>query len=175
MRWEYHQQGLLCPHAQTTYPFSRRRGLSCVSCPHLHQTPGMFLLSYAAPWLLALDKTTEHLIAAWDAGRSCQGKSELVAGNALLRKPLIILRRQSKRPVGAKRDRSLLVLLARATRFWRQALLIVQEDDPFAMAPSELSSFLEAPVESHFEYTKGNGRDHCIDQRHGKEQSALGG
>jgi len=43
-----------------------------------------------------------------------RGKSELVAENALLRQQLIILRRQSKRPVCTKRDRSLLVLLARA-------------------------------------------------------------
>ena len=47
--------------------------------------------------------------------------------------------------------------------------------DPFAMAPSELSSFLEAQVESGCGYTKGDGRDHCIDQRYGKEQPALGG
>jgi len=80
-----------------------------------------------------------------------RGKSELVAENALLRQQLIILRRQSKRPVCAKKDRSLLVLLARATRSWRQALLIVQEDDPFAMAPPELSSFLEAQDKSDFE------------------------
>jgi len=52
-----------------------------------------------------------------------RGKSELVAENALLRQQLLMLRRQSKRPVCTKRDRSLLVLLARATRFWRQALL----------------------------------------------------
>jgi hypothetical protein len=103
-----------------------------------------------------------------------RGKSELVAENALLRQQLIILRRQSKRPVCTRRDRSLLVLLARATRSWRQALLIVQEDDPFAMAPSGLSSFLEAHVESHFENIKGDGRDHCVDQRYGNEQSALG-
>ena len=57
-----------------------------------------------------------------------RGKSELVAENALLRQQLIILRRQSKRPVCTKRDRCLLVLLARATRSWRKALLIVQPE-----------------------------------------------
>jgi putative transposase len=56
------------------------------------------------------------------------GKSELVAENALLRQQLIILRRQSKRPVCSKRDRILLVLLAKAVRAWRQALLIVQPE-----------------------------------------------
>jgi hypothetical protein len=57
-----------------------------------------------------------------------RGKSELVAENALLRQQLIILRRQSKRPVCSKRDRILLVLLAKAVRAWRQALLIVQPE-----------------------------------------------
>src|SRR6266446_5435133 len=57
-----------------------------------------------------------------------RGKSELVAENALLHQQLIILRRQSKRPVCTKRDRILLVLLARAVRAWRQALLIVQPE-----------------------------------------------
>jgi putative transposase len=57
-----------------------------------------------------------------------RGKSELVAENALLRQQLIILRRQSKRPVCTKRDRILLVLLAKAVRAWRQALLIVQPE-----------------------------------------------
>jgi hypothetical protein len=32
----------------------------------------MFLLSHPPRWLLALDKTTEYFLAAWDAGRSCQ-------------------------------------------------------------------------------------------------------
>jgi hypothetical protein len=45
-----------------------------------------------------------------------RSKSELVAENALLRKPLIILRRHVKRPMCTKADRMLLVLLARAVR-----------------------------------------------------------
>jgi putative transposase len=57
-----------------------------------------------------------------------RGKSELVAENALLRQQLIILRWQSKRPACTKRDRILLVLLAKAVRAWRQALLIVQPE-----------------------------------------------
>ena len=57
-----------------------------------------------------------------------RGKSELVAENALLRQQLIILRRQVKRPVCTRTDRLLLVLLARAVRSWRQALLIVQPE-----------------------------------------------
>ena len=57
-----------------------------------------------------------------------RGKVELVAENALLRQQLIILRRQIKRPTCTKKDRLLLVLLARAVRTWRQALLIVQPE-----------------------------------------------
>jgi putative transposase len=57
-----------------------------------------------------------------------RGKAELVAENALLRQQLIILRRQIKRAHCTKRDRMLLVLLARATRMWRHALLIVQPE-----------------------------------------------
>jgi putative transposase len=55
-------------------------------------------------------------------------KPELVAENALLRQQLIILRRQIKRPIYTKRDRFLLVLLAKAVRTWRQTLLIVQPE-----------------------------------------------
>jgi hypothetical protein len=55
-------------------------------------------------------------------------KPELVAEHALLRQQLIILRRQIKRPLYTKRDRFLLVLLAKAVRTWSQTLLIVQPE-----------------------------------------------
>ena len=57
-----------------------------------------------------------------------RSKSELVAENALLRQPLIILRRQVKRPACTQTDRMILVLLARASRAWKQALFIVQPE-----------------------------------------------
>jgi len=57
-----------------------------------------------------------------------RSKSELVAENALLRKPLIILRRHMKRPVYTKTDRMLLVLLASMVRAWKQALFIIQPE-----------------------------------------------
>jgi len=60
-----------------------------------------------------------------DLGRS---KSQLIAENALLRKPLIMLHRQVKRPAYRKADRMLLVLLARLVRTWQQTLFIVQPD-----------------------------------------------
>ncbi len=57
-----------------------------------------------------------------------RGKPELVAENALLQQQLIILRRQIKRPRYTRTDRLLLILLARAVRAWRQALVIVQPE-----------------------------------------------
>jgi putative transposase len=57
-----------------------------------------------------------------------RSKSELVAENALLRQQLIILRRQVKRPACTQTDRMILVLLARASRAWKQALFIVQPE-----------------------------------------------
>jgi putative transposase len=70
--------------------------------------------------------TTSLLLGALtDLPRS---KSALVAENALLRQQLIILRRQIKRPVYTRRDRILLVLLARVVRTWKQALFIVQPE-----------------------------------------------
>jgi len=53
---------------------------------------------------------------------------DLIAENALLRQQLIVLRRQVKRPQLAPGDRFRLVLLARCTRFWQQALHIVRPD-----------------------------------------------
>jgi putative transposase len=52
-------------------------------------------------------------------------RAELLAENALLRHELLILSRQVKRPACTRTDRVLLILLARATRSWKQTLLIV--------------------------------------------------
>jgi putative transposase len=57
-----------------------------------------------------------------------RGKSELLAENALLRHQLVILRRHIKRPVYRKRDRLLLMLLARIVRTWEHVLLLVQPE-----------------------------------------------
>jgi putative transposase len=57
-----------------------------------------------------------------------RSRSDLVVENALLRQQLIVLNRQVKRPELTSRDRFRLVLLARSTRFWKQALHIVQPD-----------------------------------------------
>ena len=57
-----------------------------------------------------------------------RSKAELMAENALLRQQLIILKRQVKRPACTKKDRILLVLLARTVRAWKQTLFIVQPE-----------------------------------------------
>lgn len=63
-----------------------------------------------------------------------RSKPELIAENALLRQPLIILKRQVKRPACTKTDRILLVLLARAVRAWKQALFLVQPETLLTLA-----------------------------------------
>ena len=87
------------------------------SCFHLFQRG---LLRWTTP-----SHTPLVLGTVMDLAR---GKSELIAENALLRQQLVIIRRQIKRPRYTKTDRLLLVLLARAVRPWRQALLIVQPE-----------------------------------------------
>ena len=53
-------------------------------------------------------------------------KADLIAETALLRHQLALLKCQSKRPRLNPSDRLSLLLLAKVTRTWRQALLIVQ-------------------------------------------------
>jgi transposase InsO family protein len=57
-----------------------------------------------------------------------RSRTDLVIENALLRQQLIVLNRQVKRPQFTNHDRFLFILLARWTRFWQQALHIVQPD-----------------------------------------------
>ena len=60
-----------------------------------------------------------------DATRS---RKDLIIENAMLRQQLIVLKRQVKRPQLTQRDRLGLIILARLTGFWQQALHIVQPD-----------------------------------------------
>jgi len=57
-----------------------------------------------------------------------RNRFDLLVENALLRQQLIVLRRQIKRPQLTNGDRFRLVLLARCTKFWNQALYIIQPD-----------------------------------------------
>ena len=54
--------------------------------------------------------------------------TDLVVENALLRQQLIVLKRQIKRPQLTNPDRFRLVFLSHFTKFWKQALHIVQPD-----------------------------------------------
>jgi hypothetical protein len=57
-----------------------------------------------------------------------RSRADLIAENLLLRQQLIVLNRQVKQPRLTNGERLRLVLLARCTQFWQQALLIVQPD-----------------------------------------------
>jgi putative transposase len=57
-----------------------------------------------------------------------RSRADLIAENAMLRQQLIVLKRQVKRPQLTNGDRIRLVLAARCSQFWQQALLIVQPD-----------------------------------------------
>ena len=94
----------------------------CAQVSHLHHEIDTFCLqslhhSYIT-WITP-GPTSLLLGTLFDL---CRSKSELVAENALLRVPLIILRRQVKRPACIRTDRMLMVLLARMGRTWKQAL-----------------------------------------------------
>ena len=54
--------------------------------------------------------------------------ADLVVENALLRQQLIVLNRQIKRPQLTNLDRIRLLVLSHFTKFWKQALHIVQPD-----------------------------------------------
>jgi hypothetical protein len=57
-----------------------------------------------------------------------RSRTDLVVENALLRQQLIVLNRQIKRPQLTSPDRFHLVLFTHFTKFWKQALHIVQPD-----------------------------------------------
>jgi len=57
-----------------------------------------------------------------------RSRTDLVVENALLRQQLIVLKRQIKRPQLTNSDRFRLVFLSHFTKFWKQAIHIVQPD-----------------------------------------------
>jgi hypothetical protein len=57
-----------------------------------------------------------------------RSRTDLVVENALLRQQLIVLNRQVKQPQLTNSDRFRLVLLSGFTKFWKQALHIIQPD-----------------------------------------------
>jgi hypothetical protein len=133
-----------------------------------------FWLHTLQHWFLSWIRPPKTSLLLGTVADLARGKSELVAENALLRHQLIILRRQITRPMLTKRDRIILVLLARTVRTWRQALLIVQPETLLRWHRQGCAPILEVQVKSHFCQTKGGSRDYCVNQRYGQEQSALG-
>jgi len=81
------------------------------------------LLNRIVKGLLRPASTSILIGSVVDLSRS---KTDLIAENALLRHQLALLKRQSKRPRLKPADRLSLLVLAKVTRTWRQALLIVQ-------------------------------------------------
>ena len=73
-------------------------------------------------------KPTTIILVAASLTDMTRSKADLIAENAMLRQQLIVLNRQVKRPQLTNGDRFRLVLLARCTQFWQQALHIVQPD-----------------------------------------------
>jgi putative transposase len=87
----------------------------------------------------SLTHSIQHQIKSWvrpttislamgaltDLSRS---RADLLMENALLRQQLIVLRRQIKRPQLTNGDRFRIVLLARCTKYWIQAIHIIQPD-----------------------------------------------
>lgn len=110
-----------CLFREREVPFVRGlfTSIKQLVCFHLHTLQGVFLRWVKPPTTSLVFDTLADLT---------RSKSELVAENALLRHQLMILRRQVKRPVCHKTDRLLLVLLARMTRTWKQALFLVQPE-----------------------------------------------
>ena len=115
VRYEYNQRGPCCCYSLATC-LSLRRGSISALCLHLNQAKGIFQLSRDPSTFFAVEKprTTSLLLGIF--ADMTRGTSELLAENALLRRQLVILRRHIKRPVYKKRDRLLLVLLARMVR-----------------------------------------------------------
>ncbi len=62
------------------------------------------------------------------AGDLTHTRSEFMAENALLRQQVIVLRRNIERPRLRRDDRLLLLVLARLTRRWRDALHVVSPE-----------------------------------------------
>jgi transposase InsO family protein len=96
---------------------------------NLASYPLWALLAYRIQEMIKgwLKPTTVSLAigAITDLSRS---RANLMVENALLRQQLIVLNRQIKRPQLTNGDRIRLLLLARCTKFWHQALHIIQPD-----------------------------------------------
>ena len=93
------------------------------------------LLTLVKPTTLWLKRTIKKwtkpsslAVIAGSISDLTRSRTDLLIENAILRQQLAVLSRQAKRPDLTRSDRVALVLLARCTQFWKQALLIVQPE-----------------------------------------------
>jgi putative transposase len=128
VRCEYNQRERFCSYSLATRLFHEGEDqfVPCVFISIKHQICFSFhmIQQRFSRWI----KPSTNSLLLGTLTDMTRGKSELLAENALLRHQLIILRRQIKRPTYRKRDRLLLVLLARMVRTWKQALFLVQPE-----------------------------------------------
>lgn len=93
-----------------------------------------FNLFFWTPYLLWLYQRLKHwsqpttYLVSGITSDLIRSRTDLLIENAMLRQQLIILNRQVKRPLVTKQDRLWMVLLARCTRFWKQAVLVIQPE-----------------------------------------------
>ena len=103
-----------------------------------------------------------------------RSKAELVAENALLRVPLIMLKRQVKRPPITRTDRMLLVLLARLVQTWQQALVIGQPDTRLRWHRELFRLYWKRKSKAQAHQPKVAADTIALPQADGQGQSALG-
>jgi hypothetical protein len=108
-----------------------------------HQT---VIFSRSITARVAWTKPDPPLSWLWTLTDLAKSKSEIVAENALLRKPLIILRRRVLQPAWTKTDTMILGLLAKGTGTWEQDPFIVRPEEASPLVWSELDSSALLPL-----------------------------
>lgn len=86
------------------------------------------VLNQVEAWVKTCTKPTSESLIGGAATDLIKSKSELIAENAFLRQPLIVMKRKVTHPKLTSTDRGLLVALASRVRGWKSALLIVKPD-----------------------------------------------
>ncbi len=85
---------------------------------------GSWLKQFFKQWT----KPATFMLGAGVLADATRSRADLTIENAMLRQQLIVLNRQVKQPHFMQGDRIRLVLLARCSRFWHQALYLIQPD-----------------------------------------------
>jgi hypothetical protein len=88
----------------------------------------LFLRLSINQFIRGWSKPATGLLALGTMTDLTRSRTDILVENALLRQQLIILNRQTNRPQLTNNDRVCLVILARFTNFWQQALHIVRPD-----------------------------------------------